>query len=461
VVSVLDSVVLGPAFTSERMAAVFADVAFLRAVLDVEVALAEAEAALGLIPEAAASDIARAAADDIPPELVRDRAQERAHLLVPVIEELERRCSGPGAPFVHWGVTTQDVVDTAHAIQLREAHRIICERLDGLLEQIAFLADAEAETAMVARTHGQHALPTTFGCKVAGWYWELWRDYQRWEAAGARLTAGSIAGAVGTYASLGAHGRAVEEAVLARLGLPVAESPWHAARDRPAEMGAIAAIIAGSCERLASEIHRLQGTEYGELAEPSWAGRVGSSTMPQKRNPMTCEAIITCARCARVEALTLLAAMPQAHERDSASWKTEWYALPHLLVLLDSALEKASKVITGLHVDRDRMAANLGLTRGTILAEPVFLSLAPILGRSRAHALVARTAQRAEEERQNFRDALADDPDIAASLSGPELERLCDPLAYLGEAPSLAREPLRHRRDLSTTRSQYHAGSGG
>lgn len=445
----MDSEVLGGGYSSKRMAAVFSDGEYVRALLDVEVALARAEARLGVIPREAAEEIAAAAAEPIAMDALRRGVEETGHVLVPLVRELSSRCRGEGSKYVHWGATTQDVIDTARSLQLKEAWQIVVERLHKLQQRLAELAFAEAETVEVARTHGQHALPSTFGFKVAGWYWEFNRDRERWVAARDRVLVGNITGAVGTFASFAGSGVAVQHVAMEILGLCVADAPWHSSRDRSAEVGALAAITAGTCQRIAGEIYRLQTTEYGELAEGFTLGKIGSSTMPHKRNPVMCESIITAAQCVRGETAILLSAMPQEHERQSALWKTEWFALPNALVLLDSALEKLLAVLSGLEIDRQRMAENISLSRGLIFSEPVMLALGRAIGREKAHEIIYQASMKAFESRMDLREILSETPEVAAAFGPGELDALFDARGYVGEAVELARLPAGHVGGIS------------
>jgi 3-carboxy-cis,cis-muconate cycloisomerase len=442
--TVVDSILLGGAYSTPRMSHTFSDESLVRQLIAVEVALAEAEASLGLIPDEARADIIAAAATEYSPELLRQGIDETGHVLVPLIRELSSRCSGLGRGYVHWGATTQDVIDTAHALQLRRAIDYVSQSIYSLQRRTAELAQKEAGTPMVGRTHGQHALPTTFGAKVASWYWEFNRDRNRWNAARGRVLAASLAGAVGTFASFGPHGRRVQSLMCNRLGLAEPEGPWHAARDRPAEVGMLAGLSAGTCQRVANEIYLLQATEYRELEEPYPAGRIGSSTMPHKRNPVSCEEVITNSQCVRGEVMTLIAAMPQEHERQSSLWKTEWFALPNALLLLDSALTKLESVLNGLRIDRDRMAENLAQTRGAILSEQVMLTLGQKIGRERAHQMVYGASVRAFEAHTTLAEELRRTPEIDDMIPADRWELLFDPLNYIGDAVSLGLEPLTH-----------------
>jgi adenylosuccinate lyase/3-carboxy-cis,cis-muconate cycloisomerase len=293
---------------------------------------------------------------------------------------------------------------------------------------------------MAGRTHGQHAVPITFGQKAAIWADELSRCAARLDAAAASALTAQLGGAAGTLAALGDDAVGVRSAFARRLGLAESDVPWHTSRDRLRDLGHALAEIASAGERIAAEVVALQATEVGELAEPPGDGRVGSSTMPQKLNPMISEYIVATARLVRGATSVLVSAPVHLHERDMGSWAAEWIALPQALILTGGLLEKLAFVLEGLVVDTERMGENLALTRGQIMAEAVMMALAPSLGHERAHALVAAASRRATEEQRDFESVLRDDPDVGANLSVP-LEEILDPGRYLGLAGDAAARP--------------------
>jgi 3-carboxy-cis,cis-muconate cycloisomerase len=417
------------------MRAVFADESLIRTWLAVEAALAEAEARLGLIPADAAHEIARRARSERFDVGELRRAIERAdHPLVPLIWAFAERCADGAGAYVHWGATTQDVMDTATVLQLRAALAIVERRCGELAELLARLARAERGTVLAGRTHGQQALPITFGLKAASWLAELLRHEQRLAELRPRLLVGQLAGAAGTLASLGEAGPAVRAELcrILELGEPLA--PWHVARDALAELACVLAMLAASCARIAGEVVQLQKTEIGELEEGQAEGNVGSSTMPQKRNPMTAESVVAASSLARASVAAALEAMLGEHERDMGRWQAEWHLLPEACLLADAALVQILDVMSSLRVDRGRMARNLELTQGLIMAEAVMMALAPSLGRQRAHDLVHAAAARSQLGGLRFLDELCAEPLVAAQLSRAELERLLEPASYLGSA---------------------------
>jgi 3-carboxy-cis,cis-muconate cycloisomerase len=439
--TVIDSELYAGAFGDDRMRAIFCDEAYVARLLEVEAALAAAEAEAGLIPREAAEEIGRQArAEQFTLAELRRGLDATAHSLVPLVRALAARCGGEAGRYVHWGATTQDIIDTANALRLRDAFAFVTGHLEDLLRLLVRRAAEEADTLMAGRTHGQHALPVTLGYKLAVWVWEVRRQLDRWAQAAPRVLVGNITGAVGTFAGFGGAGPRVERLALGRLGLGTPEICWHTARDRPAEVAALLTLTAGTLEKIAGEVYRLQSTEYGEVEEPFFAGKVGSSTMPHKRNPSLCEAVITSCRAARAEASMVFEAMAQEHERHSALWKTEWVALPNAFIFLGGALAKCCRIIAGLQVRREAMAENLERSRGAVMSEAVMLALGRFVGRGEAHDIVYEAGMRAFEQRRHLRACLEERPEVTAHLSAADLDRLFDYRRYTGAAVQLARE---------------------
>jgi 3-carboxy-cis,cis-muconate cycloisomerase len=438
--TVIESLLYSGTFADDRMRGIFSDEAYVARLLQVEAALASAQARVGLIPRDAAVEIERQARPEhFSLEQLREGLDATAHSLVPLVRALADRCGGDAGRYVHWGATTQDIIDTASALRLREAFAFVTGRLGEILAALVHLAEGEADTLMAGRTHGQHALPVTFGYKVAVWAWEVRRQLERWEQAKPRVLVGNITGAVGTYAGFGGYGAEVERLALAHLGLAAPEICWHTARDRPAEVAALLTLTAGTLEKIAGEIYRLQSTEYGEVEEPFFAGKVGSSTMPHKRNPSLCEAVITSCRAVRAEASMVFEAMAQEHERHSALWKTEWVALPNAFILLAGALAKCCRILPDLRINRRQMRENLDRSRGAVMSEAVMLALGRFVGRGEAHDIIYEAGMRAFEEGRHLRACLEERADVMAHLTREDLDTLFDYRRYTGSASDLAR----------------------
>jgi 3-carboxy-cis,cis-muconate cycloisomerase len=411
----LDDTLLRDLFGTPAMRAVFDSTQLVQRWLDAEAALALALADCGVIPGEAAAAIAGACeADRYDLDALREGIADSQHPLVPLIRALVLE-SGDAGAWAHWGATTQDIIDTGLVLQLRDALALLDGDLVRALTAIASLAERYDGTAMAGRTHGQHAVPITFGAKVASWGDELQHAHALLRGAGASLP-GQLAGAAGTLASLGPDADGVLAAYCERLGLAVPDGPWHAAR-APLRGVAYALLEAGSTgERIAAEIVRLQSTEVAEVAEPAMPGHVGSSTMPQKRNPMTSEYLIASARLLRGSVGVILDGAAHAGERDMGFWATEWIALPQACILAASVADKLAWILEGLSIDGERMRANLELTHGGILAEELMMRLGRTLGHEAAHELVGRAARRAAESGVALDEEL--DGDVA--LAAPE-----------------------------------------
>jgi 3-carboxy-cis,cis-muconate cycloisomerase len=436
----LDCTLLGDFFGTPAMRAVFDSRALLQSWLDVEVALAEAEADCGVIPAEALPAIraaGRAEAYDL--EELRAAINATQHPLVPLVRALTA-AAGDSGRYVHYGATTQDIMDTACVLQVRAGLELLSADLDAIRASLAALAKEHAETAMAGRTHGQHAVPITFGLKLGVWLAELDRDAERLLACRPRVLVGQLAGAAGTLATLGDAAAQVRRAFCDRLGLAEPSAPWHAARDGLAELVSCLALLAGTLERIALEIVRLQSTELAEVAEPLTAGHVGSSTMPQKRNPHACELAAAACKLLRGLAPVMVGCMVGAHERDMGAWAAEWVLVPQAMILASGALAGLRPVAEGLDVDPERMRANLDLTGGGIMAEAVMIAAAPVLGRDHAHHELMRLARSAAAHGRGLAEVAAADAEFAGALGADELERALDPAAYLGESARIARD---------------------
>jgi 3-carboxy-cis,cis-muconate cycloisomerase len=436
---VIDSRFLGDLFGTDALRRIFSDAHQLQCWLDFEAALARAEAAAGLIPAAAAAEITRAArAERIDLAALREGVNFTGHPLISMVREVARLCEGDAGRYVHWGATTQDVTDTGLMLQAQAAHAVILADLRVLADELAALARRERDSLEPGRTHGQHATPITFGFKVAVWLDEVLRHVERLEQLTPRVFVGEFAGASTTLASIGADpakALAVQAQLMAELGLGVPAIGWHAARDRFAELGATLALVAGTMGRIAHEVVLLQKSEVMEVEEPHHHGKVGSSTMPHKRNPMASEAIMAQARLARslVPALLESASMAE-HERDWSSVHTEWSALPEICILTGAAVAQTADVVCGLLVYRDRMRENVDALYGLMLSEAVMLALGEHVGRQEAHDIVYEAAMAAFEQRRPLRDLLLADGRVTAHLTAMEIEALLDPAAYTGLA---------------------------
>jgi 3-carboxy-cis,cis-muconate cycloisomerase len=422
-----------PIFVPAELREAVSDRAWLQAMLDFEAALAAAEADAGVIPAEAAGAIATACrADSFDAAALGAAGRGAGNPAAPLVAALTDAVEGDAAGYVHWGATSQDVTDSAAMLVARDALRLVEAELDGVAAGCAALAEAHRDTPMVARTLMQQALPTTFGLKAAGWLVGVLGARRQLAVLRAGLPA-QLGGAAGTLAPLGERGTEVAEGVARRLELAAPALPWHTDRRVVAELGGSLALAAGAVEKLALDVVLMSQTEVGELAEPSGDGRGGSSTMPQKRNPVGSALAIACARRVRGAAGVLLEAMAGEHERAAGAWQSEWQPLSDALALTGGAAAHGREVVDGLEVRADRMRANLDAGGGLPLAESVMFALAEQLGRSEAKRVVGEAARRAAEGGGSLRDEL-----LAASagerLGEAELDRALDPAGYLGSA---------------------------
>jgi 3-carboxy-cis,cis-muconate cycloisomerase len=434
-VSPIDSSVYGDLFTTPAMRAVFSDEARLQRMLDVEAALARAQARLGLIPAAAAKEIsakAEIARFDLA-EIGKDTALV-GYPIVPLTRALSRACEGEAGRWVHWGATTQDIIDTALVLQLRDGLELIRDDLAAIEAALADLARRHRDTPMAGRTHAQHALPITFGFKCALWLAPLQRHSDRLARLSREIAVVQFGGAVGTLASLGTDGIRVMEALAEELALETPAIAWHVGRDGVAEVAGFLGLLTGSLGKIATDVALLMQAEIGEVTEPYQQGRGGSSTMPQKRNPIACEFVLACAGNVRQLVPVMLDAMVQDHERATGPWHAEWIALPQAFALTAGALHHARAMLESLIVDPERMRRNLEATRGMIAAEAVMMALAPEVGRAEAHHRVAAACQRALAHDRHLLGELEADPAITAHLPPERLAKLLDPANYTGLA---------------------------
>lgn len=434
----IDSQVFGCLFSTDQMRNIFSDKNLVQKWLDTEAALAKAQGELGIIPKDKADEInAKAKAEllDIP------RIGEYYHssiTVVPLLKAFKTVLDGNAGEYVHWGATSQDIIDTGLVLQMKEAYAVILEQMKSCQKSTLKLVRKHRDTIMCGRTHVIHALPITLGYKVAVWADELGRDIQRLEEIKDRVFVGELAGAVGTLASHPEKGLEVQARMMEILGLNIPAIAWHVARDNQAEFVSVLAICAGTIGRIASEILSLQRTEILELEEPFFMGKVGSSTMPHKRNPQVAENIIALCRTVRSIAPTIVESMVSENERDWGCFLTEWEAIPRACHLMSAALEKSMDVLDHLIVYPKHMEANLNKLRGIMMSECVMMHLAPKLGRMTAHDIVYRTCMKAYEEEQQMDIALKAEPKVREAFTDEEIAAMLNPSNYIGYAPQFA-----------------------
>jgi len=432
--TVLDSALFRDAFGTPAMRAIFDDAALLARYTGVEVALARAQGRLGVIPSQAATEIAaKCDASKLDLARLKQETEVVGYPILPLVRQLAAQC-GEAGKFLHWGATTQDIMDSAVVLQVRDALSLIEKDLDALRAILVRQAKRYRDTPMAGRTHLQQALPVTFGYKLAIWLAMLDRHAERLQQLKPRVLVGQFAGAAGTLASLGDRGMAVQEALCEELKLAQPVATWHAARDGLAEAVNFLGLVTGSLGKIAYDVMLMASTEVGEVAEPFVHGRGGSSTMPQKRNPISSELILAASKAVRQHAGLMLDALVQDLERATGPWHAEWIALPEAFILTGGALHQAKFMLDGLIVDEARMRKNLDMTHGLIVAEAVMMGLAPHLGRNEAHDVVYDACRLVAEKGGSLAGALAKVPEVAKHLDRAALEELTDPSNYLGAA---------------------------
>lgn len=440
--TVFDSALFRDMFGTAEMRAVFSDKALIERYIEVEIALAKAEARCGVIPADAAVQIAELARfESLDLEHMQHETEIVGYPILPLVEQLSKLCGEAGG-YVHWGATTQDIMDTAVVLQVRAALAIVERDIQAVRGLLAELALRYRDTPMAGRTHLQHALPITFGYKVAVWLSMFDRHAERLVELRPRVEIGQFAGAAGTLASLGDKGLEVQEALMAELGLGVPQATWHVARDGLAEALNFLGLVTGSLGKIALDVMMMMTSELGEVYEPFVKGRGASSTMPQKRNPISCELMYAAAKGVRQQAGLMLDAMIQDFERSTGPWQAEWIAIPEAFALSAASLGQAKFMLAGLEVRTERMRQNLDMTRGLIVAEAVMMGLAPALGRQVAHDVVYAACRVANDDGISLLDALLARPEVTDRLERAELERLTDPANYLGLAPQMVDRAL-------------------
>jgi adenylosuccinate lyase len=434
----MDSIVFGDSVGTADMRRVFEETASFQRWLDVEAALAKAQASMGMIPKEAAEIIAaKADVALIDLEAVKTSGKRTGHSLLGLLTDFRRVIEHDHARYLHFGATTQDIIDTAMMLMIKDGYDLVMERLSNVMRLISDLAGKHAQTIMVGRTHGGHALPITFGFKASIWLSELSRQHERWTMARQRIIVGNMTGAVGNFASWGKQGFELQKRTLDLLGLGVPETVWHSSRDRIAEMMTLCALLAGTGARIGREVYNLTKTEFGELLEPS-VGKIGSSTMPHKRNPIHSEWIMVLEREIRANAGVALEVMGQENERDASRWKNEWIVVPESFVYLSGLLNHMTVLFSGITVNEGRMLRNMNLLKGMLLSEQVMFLLEKHFPLPVAHEKVYLASMRAFEKETYLIDELLFDPEVAAQCPREDIEKVLDPSGYLGLSAEVA-----------------------
>jgi adenylosuccinate lyase len=450
--SVFDSALLGHVWGTDELRAIFSDETRVQKWFDYEAALALAQAELGIIPRPAAAEIAaKAQVGNVDLAAIGAEIRRIKHPLVPALRALQAACADGHGEFLHFGPTTQDVLDTGMVLQLKDAHALLTRDLRAVGRALYRLAQAHRATPMAGRTHGVQALPITFGHKCAIWLAEAGRNYARLEQAAKRNFVGGMTGAVGTQASFGPRAFELDPMLMARLSLDVADIGWQTARDRLADYANALGLIGGSLGKIAHEIIILSHNEIDEVAEPFAHGKVGSSTMPHKRNPVICEGVVAVGHALRGSVGLMAQAMIVEHERDASVWRLEWKALPECCLMTGAMLAQMRHVLEGLEVHADKMRRNLDALGGFLMSERVMFALGDKVGKQSAHELVYEIAMRGIEEGFTFEQALMADDEVKGALGRDELRALLDPTTYVGLAPEIVDRVLAETESVGWT----------
>jgi 3-carboxy-cis,cis-muconate cycloisomerase len=443
----LDSAIFRDIFSTPQMRQVFSDEARTGYYLEIEAALARAQARLGIIPQEAAREIERQCRiENIDLARLKQQTERIGYPILGVVQQIVGLCADGLGEWCHWGATTQDITDTAAIMQIRAALDLVEQDMEAIATALADLARRYRDTPMAGRSNLQQAVPLTFGFKMAALLAAMQRHRERLAQLRPRVLVGEFGGAVGTLASLGDSGLAVQAALMQELRLGQPEIAWHTVRDRIGEVACFLGLVTGTLGKISMDVKLLMQTEVAEVYEPFHEARGSSSTMPQKRNPISCLYIHSTVALVRQHVAALLEAAVADHERSTGPWEIEWIALPEIFLLAAGALSQTRLLVEGLEVDAERMRANLDLTHGMIVSEAVMMGLGPHLGRQRAHDLVYDICRKVAATGEPLRELLAQNAEISKHLSRAELAKMCDPAGYLGLAGAmvdnvLAREP--------------------
>lgn len=432
---VIDSALFRDQFGTESMRQIFSDEVTVQRWLDVEAALAKVQGQMGIIPEKASEEIqAKCRIENIDLIELKKEMDRTAHPIVPLLRAMKKACDDDAGEFIHWGATTQDIMDTGTMLQVRDALDQIEASYRALYENARQLARTYRDQVMVGRSHGQHALPITFGFKAAGWAEELRRNFSRLKQMRERILVGQFSGAVGTLAALGDDGLEVQRRLFIELGLNCPAITWHTSRDNIAELICVLAIACGTVGKIAHEVFTLQKTETAELEEPFAPGKVGSSTMPHKRNPPVCEGVIALTRIVRTTVPLAIEAIVADHERDKVVLQTEREFIGRVFNMTHAAVMKMVFVTGGLSVRTNNMEKNLFAQNGLLMSEAVMMGLSDALGRQEAHEILYRICMDVFESGGSLREALLEERMVTDRLSEADIDRMLEPHSYTGHA---------------------------
>ncbi|MBW2467250.1 MAG: adenylosuccinate lyase family protein [Deltaproteobacteria bacterium] len=440
-------------YTTSEARKIFCDRYRYQRWLDVEAALALAQADLGIIPEWAAKNInEKAHLRYINLDAVKEGLKVSSHSLLPLLGALQQACDDGAGQFIHFGATTQDIQDTAQSLEIRDVLTIVTRDLSSITQQVMELAERCMDMVTIGRTHCQHALPMTMGLKMAVWLDEMWRNFERLEALRERVLVSQLFGGVGTTDAFADKGFVLLTKFSERLGLAPPLTAWHASRDRIAEFLATMAIIAGTLAKIADEIRCLARNETGELEEPFQMGKIGSSTMPHKRNPEMCEQVVVLAKLIKANAGLGFEGILNEHERDYRTVRLEWVTVTDTSHFICGLLSLMKEIMKGLIIHEHRIRQNVDRAATLISTEALMFFLGETIGKQTAHQIIYETAMKAKETNQPLLDLLMVRKEIAGKFKREDLEKTIDPINHVGISQELTRRTIDHVKEkLSTT----------
>jgi adenylosuccinate lyase len=448
---------LGNWYSTEEVRKIFDEETMLKTWLEIEAILAETQAEFDIIPGWAAMAIRNAVSEaDISLEKIVQESANSGHVLVPVLRELELR-AGTAGRYVHWGATTQDILDTTVILQIKQVYRIVTRDLIAIIYRLIDLAQEHRDTLMMGRTHGIHALPITLGFKFSVWIGEMLRHLERFDQSATRVLVGQLGGGVGTMAGFGPKAEELRRRLMERLGLYAPTIAWQAARDNLSEFVMLASLLGGTLGKMANEVARLQATEIGELAEPGSTQQVGSSTMPHKQNPIISEVVVAVSRLLQGLVSPALGSLRTRGERDTTTWGAELYFVPEAACLVASQLQGMSNILNGLVIDKERMRQNSEWLTGMPYSENLMLQLAESLGRDHAHEIISHVARKAKQAGEDFRTMAVAEPAIAQVMSEKQVCDALEPNTHLGEAKAEVDRMVKRARNLLQARTSIRS----
>lgn len=450
--NMIDSLLFKDVFSTKELRDIFDDRRIIQNWLDIEAALAKTQAELNIIPKEAAEEIEKKAkVENMNIDEIQKGIVKTGHSLVPTLRNLQKVCDNGYGEYIHLGPTTQDIIDTGFMLSIKEAFEVVYRDLRDVELILLGIIEKHRDTVMAGRTHGQQALPITFGYKAAIWASEVRRHIQRMKDCKERVLVGQLSGAVGTMAGFGGTAFEVSDRTIKRLGLNVPDICWQSSRDRIIEIVSVMSMIAATLGKISHEITTLQKTEFSELAEGFEMGMVGSSTMPHKRNPGLSEAITTLAKISKSNMSLAYESMYTEHERDGALWKVEWLSVAQNIIVSGTAAAKTKKLLTNLVVFEKKMRANLDILKGLMLSEPLMMVLGEKIGKQTAHEVIYEISMETFEQDAYFKDKLLENDIIKENMTEEEIDCLLDPAKYTGQSQYFADKV---RKDIQKLREQ-------